>query len=92
MRDAVRANEVAAGPARNDRDLDAGPRCDSVDDLVDGAVPPDGDEQLGAVFRRLPCELRQLAGPLGEERVAGEPGGRCAICNLRPASAGRAVV
>ena len=92
MRDDVGANEVAAGPAWNDRELDARPPCDSIDDLVDRAVPADDDEQLGAVFGRLPGELGQLAGPLGEERVAGQPRGRRAVRDFRPASAGRAVV
>src|SRR5204863_1491650 len=46
MRDAVGAREVATGPAWKDRELDVRPPGDSVDDLVDRAVPADGDEQL----------------------------------------------
>jgi hypothetical protein len=61
MRDAVGAHEVATGSAWKDRELDVRPPGDSVDDLVDRAVPADGDEQLRADVGRLPRELGQLA-------------------------------
>jgi hypothetical protein len=92
MRDAVGADEVPAGSAWDDRKLDPGAPCNSVDDLVDRAVPADGDEQVSAVVGRLPCELCELARPLGEERVPGQPGGRSTIGDLRPAPSGGAVV
>jgi hypothetical protein len=70
--DAVGADEIPAGAAGNHRQLDAVAPGDPVDDLVDGAVAPDDDEQARAAAGRLPGKLRELAGPLGEQGVASQ--------------------
>jgi hypothetical protein len=55
-RDPLRAGEVPAGAARDNRDLDIALR-DPVRDLVDGAVAADDDEELRAAVDRLSREL-----------------------------------
>ncbi|MDQ5821558.1 MAG: hypothetical protein M3540_08965, partial [Actinomycetota bacterium] len=72
-------------------DLDAIDPGDPIRDLVDGAVSTHDDEQLRAVPRGLGGELRQLAGPLGEEGVAREPVGCGSARDLGPAPARRPV-
>jgi len=92
VRDPERADEVAAGAAVHDRELYALDPGDSVHDLVHGPVPAHCDQQASSFRRGLMRELREVLGPLRQERVAdqaafaGEPG------DLRPALAGRPVV
>jgi hypothetical protein len=68
-RDAVRANEVPAGPARDDRQLrlQAG---DPVRHLVHGPVAADGHDQLCATLGGEARELGELPRPFRQERVA----------------------
>ena len=51
--------------------------------------PPTTTSSVAPSIDRLACELGQLAGPLGEERVPGQPEGGGAMCDLRPAATGR---
>jgi hypothetical protein len=90
--DPERAHEVAAGPAVNDRQLDALDAGDPVHDLVHGPVAADHDEELGALRRGLAGELRQLALFFREERVALEPLLGSESRDLGPSLSGRAVV
>ena len=91
-RDAVGADEVPARAARDHRQLDVLAPGDPVHDLVDGAVAADDDEQARAAVGRRPRELRELPGPLGEERVAPQPERGRRMRELGPAPAGRAVL
>ena len=83
-RDPLRAREVPARAARDHRDLDVALR-DAVRDLVHRAVAADDDELRRAAVDRFSRELRQMAGALGEQRIAGEAarGGGVAICGQR---------
>jgi hypothetical protein len=58
---------------------------------VQGPVAADDDEQLGAVLDRAASQLGQVAGRLGEERVAGEPLRGGDVRDLRPALSRRPV-
>jgi len=62
-----------------------------VRDLVQGAVPADGDDELRAVGGGALGELREVPGAGREEGLAGEAELRGAMCELRPAPAGGAV-
>jgi hypothetical protein len=57
---------------------------------VHGAVAADDDELLGAARSGLARELRELAGPLGDERAAMEAGGCGSALDRRPPTSGRA--
>ena len=92
MRDAERAHEVAAGAAVDDRELDAVDACDAVHDLVHGPVAADCDEQARAPRPQLSGEVREVLGPLREERVAGQAPIGGEPRDLGPALPGGAVV
>jgi hypothetical protein len=62
-----------------------------VHHLVEGSVAADRDEERGAVACRPFSELDQVAGPVGEERLALEPELGGPMRELRPALARRAV-
>ena len=89
-RDPVRTDEVPAGAAGDDRELDLEPG-DPVRDLVDSAVAADGDEQVG-LARRLAGEPGELAGPLGEQGVAAQPERGGPVGELGPTTPDRAVL
>ena len=63
-----------------------------VHDLVQRPVAADRDDELAPSRAALLGELDQVAGALGEERLALEPELRGAVRELRPALAGDAVV
>ena len=90
-RDAVGADEVPARPARDHGELDV-EAGDPVDDLVHRPVAADRHEQRRAAVRRLARELDQVAGPLGEQRVALQPERGRPVGELGPAPPGRAVL
>jgi hypothetical protein len=92
VRDPERADEVAAGAAVDDRQLDGFDPGDPVHDLVHRPVAADGDDQLRASFRSLPREPRELALLLGQVRISLEPSLRRLSRDLGPALPGRAVV
>jgi hypothetical protein len=58
---------------------------------VERTVAADDDEQLGSLVDGARRELGQVAGRLGEERVAGEPLPRGDVRDLGPALARRPV-
>ena len=89
-RDAVGADEVPAGAARDHGQLDV-EAGDPVDDLVHGAVAADRHEQRRR-RRGLARELGQVARPLGEQRVALQPERGRLVRELRPAPTRRAVL
>src|ERR671930_570896 len=91
-RDAVGPDEVPAGAARDDGQLDALPAGDPVERLVDGAVPSDDDQQPRAALRGFLRELAEMTAPLGEKRVADEALRGSGTRDLRPALARGAVV
>ncbi len=90
-RDAVGAHEVHAGADRDRRELDP-PAGDAVDGLVERAVAADRDDERGSVVGRTARQLDQVAGPLGEEGLAGETESLGAVGELRPAVPGTSVV
>jgi len=57
-----RAREVPAGAPCDDGELDVVAAGDAVDDLVDGAVAADDDEELRAGVGRVAREPGQLTG------------------------------
>jgi hypothetical protein len=88
----VGPHEVHAGSERDRRELRRPARADdAVRRLVERPVAAGGDDEAGAGARRLLGELDQVAGTLGEERLALEPELRGAVRELRPAAAGGAV-
>jgi hypothetical protein len=89
-RDAVGADEVPAGAARDHRELDV-EAGDPVDDLVHGSVPADRHEQVG-VRRRLARELGQVTRALREQRVAAQTERRGSVRELGPAASCGAVL
>ena len=64
---------------------------DPVRHLVDGPVAAHRDEQVG-LARSLAGELSELAGPLGEKRVAAQPECGRLVCELRPTATCGAVL
>ena len=90
-RDAVGADEVDAGAARDHRQLGAAGADEARGDLVDGAVAADGDDQVGACRGRLRARAR--AGAPGARRTARRPRRPSARAagELGPAAPGRAV-
>jgi hypothetical protein len=88
----VRAHEVPARAARDHCQLDVVAAGDALDDLVDGPVAADRDDQPRSAFGGLSRELAELTLPLGDERIARQPERGCAVRQLGPATAGRAVV
>jgi hypothetical protein len=92
VRDAERADEVAAGAAVDDRELDVVDSRDAVHDLVHRAVAADGHDQACATRHGVVRELGQVLGSLREERISGQPAVGCAARDLGPALAGRASV
>jgi hypothetical protein len=87
----VCADEVPARAPWNDGELDIFPAGDSVDDLVDGSVAAEDDEQLGALVGGLPREVSELARALGEDRLAANAGRVRGAGELGPAPSGLAV-
>jgi hypothetical protein len=63
-RDAVGADEVPTGAARDDRDVHVVASPETVGHLVDGPVAPDDDEKPGATVGGLPGELGEVPGSL----------------------------
>jgi len=92
VRDAVRADEVPARAARDHGELDAVESRDAVRDLVDGAVAADDDQQRRTVVDGAARERAELAGRVGEERVALQAPGRGTVRDLGPSPARRPVV
>ena len=88
VRNAVRADEVPAGAARDDGDLGLLEVVDPVRDLVDRAVAADDDEQLRAAERGLAARGRR--GGRAPRRRACRPRARASPRGARsPASACR---
>src|ERR1043166_2059661 len=75
-----------AGAARDHGELRVAPR-EPLDDLVDGAVSADGDDEPCAFVDRARGKLAQLSRSLRENRFAWEPEGRRAFRELGPTSA-----
>ena len=92
VRDVERADEVAAGAAVDDRELDVVDSRDAVHDLVHRAVAADGHDQACATRRGVVREFGQVLRSFGEERISGQPAVGCAACDLGPALPGRASV
>ena len=84
LADAVGACEVPAGAARDQRQLDSVASSDPLDDLVDGPVSADDDEQRGALVRRPTGQVPELTGRVGEDRLATKPGGVSGLGDVRP--------
>ena len=78
------------GPERDRRELDVA-AGDAVHDLVERPVAADRDDERRAAVDGLARELDQVAGTLGEQRVALQPERGRAPRELRPALAGGAV-
>jgi hypothetical protein len=76
----------------DDCELDALETRDAVDDLVDGSVPADGDEQARASRRSLAGEVDEVPGPLGDEGIAAQAASGREPRDLGPAPSGCAVV
>jgi hypothetical protein len=91
-RDPERADEVGAGAARQDCQLDAVVADEAVDGLVDGAVAADDDDAARAALCGLGGELDEVARPLREQRVADQADGRRTVGDLGPAAARASVV
>jgi hypothetical protein len=88
----MRADEVHPGAEWDRRELGGRARAHQpVHHLVEGAVAADRDDERGAVAGRPLGQLDQVAGPVGEERLALEPELGGAMRELGPALAGRAV-
>jgi hypothetical protein len=85
------AHEVPSGAARNDGELDSLPAGDAVDDLMDGSVAAEGDQQLRALVGRLPRQVSELARALGEDRLAAKAGRVGGASELGPAPPSLAV-
>jgi hypothetical protein len=76
----------------DDCELDALEARDAVHDFVHGSVSADRDEQARASRGSLAGEVDEVARPLGEEGVAGQPALGREPRDFRPALPGRAVV
>jgi hypothetical protein len=88
----VGADEVPAGAARDDRELDVPRLGDTVYDLVDGSVAADRNQERRALGDRTARQLGEVAGPLREQRLAAQAALGCEVGDLRPALPRRAVV
>ena len=64
MRDVERADEVSAGASVDDGELDAVEPRDAVDDLIDRAIPADGDEQARTSGGSVSGEVGEVTRPL----------------------------
>jgi hypothetical protein len=84
LADAVGACKVPAGAARDQRQLDSVAARDPLDDLVDGPVTADDDEQRRALVRRLTGQVPELTRRVGEDRLAAKPGGVSGPGDVRP--------
>jgi hypothetical protein len=65
VRDVERARKVTPRAAVDDCELDSLESRDAVDDLVDGPVSADRNEQAGASSGGLPGEIDEVARALG---------------------------
>ena len=92
VRDPERADEVAAGSAVDDCELDAVDSGDPVHDLVHRSVAANRDQELRASRRGLPREVGEVTLLLGEVCVSLEPALGRDPRHLRPAFPGGAVV
>jgi hypothetical protein len=80
----VRAGEVPACSTGQQRQLDAVAACDPLDDLVDGPVSTDGDEQRRALVCGFPRQVPELSWAVGEDRLAAQTGCAGGAGDLRP--------
>ena len=91
-RDAVGADEVPAGAARDHGELDASSAGEAVDDLVHRAVAADATISFAPRSAASRASRPSWPGPVGEQRVAGQAERRGLVRELGPAPPGGAVL
>src|SRR5207248_5489874 len=94
LRDPQAADEVLSGPARKHRELgvERAAGCDeAVHRLVDGTVAADHDEDFRPALDGNHGELAEVAGRLGDERLAPQAASCRLSRDLGPAASGRSV-